>query len=234
MVDYLIVIEAKLYNKKGNFIIDTGSETSILNKVHFSALYEHQKKDQTASSVLQSIDNLYEKQVKQFALKNFKIDNKASHVIDLPHIKTNKKIKMLGISGYNILKDYELFIDLYLNQITLTKTDATEYTLDKHVYLEKIIDSLDFKLKNQTIILNATINDQKLIFELDTAAEFNKINVLTKKHLNTLKPTKRLVLTDTNNKKIEVLVGKLYHVKLSESVYFYPINTVLTNLKKNE
>ena len=141
---------------------------------------------------------------------------------------------MLGISGYNILKDYKLFIDLYLNQITLTKTDATEYTLDKHVYLEKIIDSLDFKLKNQTIILNATINDQKLIFELDTAAEFNQINVLTKKHLNTLKPTKRLVLTDTNNKKIEVLVGKLYHVKLSESVYFYPINTVLTNLKKNE
>ena len=93
MVDYLIVIEAKLYNKKGNFIIDTGSETSILNKVHFSALYEHQKKDQTASSVLQSIDNLYEKQVKQFALKNFKIDNKASHVIDLPHLKPIKKLK---------------------------------------------------------------------------------------------------------------------------------------------
>ncbi|MFD0988547.1 pepsin/retropepsin-like aspartic protease family protein [Mariniflexile jejuense] len=233
LVDHLIVIEAELYNKKGNFIIDTGSETLILNKVHFSALYEHQKKDQTASGVLQSIDNLYEKQVKEFALKNFKIHNKASHVINLSHIETNKKIKILGIIGYNILKDYELFIDLYLNQITLTKTDATGNTLDKHVYLEKIIDSLDFKLKNHTIIVNATINDQKLLFGLDTAAEFNQINKsINKKALKYFKPTKRLVLTGASNKKIEVLAGKLYRVKLSESVYFGPMNTVLINLNK--
>lgn len=233
LVDHLIVIEAELFDKKGNFIIDTGSETLILNKVHFSSFYEHQKKYQTASGVLQSIDNLYEKQVKELALKNFKIHNKASHVINLSHIETNKKIQILGIIGYNILKDYELFIDLYLNQITLTKTDALGNTLDKHVYLEKIIDSLDFKLKNHTIIVNTTINNQKLLFGLDTAAEFNQINKsINKKALKYFKPTKRLILTGASNKKIEVLAGKLYRVKLSESIYFGPMNTVLTNLNK--
>ncbi len=40
LIDNLIVVEAQLYNKKGNFVIDTGSKTLILNKVHFPDQYE--------------------------------------------------------------------------------------------------------------------------------------------------------------------------------------------------
>ena len=36
LIDHLIVVEAELLNKKGNFVIDTGSETLILNKWTFS------------------------------------------------------------------------------------------------------------------------------------------------------------------------------------------------------
>lgn len=234
LVDHLIVIEAEISNKKGNFIIDTGSETLILNKVHFPEFYEHQRKQSNASGVLQSVESSYEKYIKEFALEHFKIYNKVSDVIDLSHIEHAKKIQLLGVIGYNILKDYEIFIDLYLNQITLSKVDAFGEKWDKNVYLEKIIDSLDFKLKNHTIVINGTVNDQNITFGLDTAAEFNQINKsINKKVLQQFKPIKRLLLSGAaSDKKIEVLAGKLYRVKLSETVYFGPMYTVITNLNK--
>lgn len=233
LIDHLIVVEAELLNKKGNFIIDTGSETLILNSGHFPNMYANNTKYKETSGVLQAIDYSYEKHVKEFVLQNFRLENKNSDVIDLSHIENSKKIKLLGIIGYNILKDYEIFIDMHLNQITLTKVDALGNKLDKHVYLEKIVDSIDFKLKKHTIVLNSTINNQKLKFGLDTAAEFNQISKnVNKKVLKYFIPKKRLKLIGASNKKIEVLAGKLHRVKLNETIYFGPMLTVLTNLNK--
>ncbi len=231
LIDHLIVVEAELLNKKGNFIIDTGSETLILNSGHFPNIYEHNKKDKEASGVLQSIDNSYERKIKTLVLQSFRLENKKSHVINLSHIESSKKIKLLGVIGYNILKDYEVFVDMHLNQITLTKVDAFGNKLDQHVYLEKIIDSINFKLKRHTIILNGFINGQKVKFGLDTAAEFNQISrSINKKALKYFIPKRRLKLMGASDKKIEVLAGKLHRVKLSETVYFGPMFTVLTNL----
>ncbi|WP_142786262.1 pepsin/retropepsin-like aspartic protease family protein [Changchengzhania lutea] len=233
LVDHLIVVEAELFNKRGNFIIDTGSESLILNKVHFNNLYEHQKSSKASSGISQSIDNIYEKRIKEFILENFKLENKTSDIFDLSHIEKSKKIKLLGIIGYDILKDYEVFVDLHLNQITLTKVDKLGNKLNKHVYLEKIVDSLDFNLKNHTIVLNATVNYQPVKLGLDTAAEFNQINKSVHKHaLKYFIPKRRLKLTGIGNKTIKVMAGKLHRVKLSPTVYFGPMQTVLTNLNK--
>lgn len=233
LVDHLMVVEAELFNTKGNFIIDTGAENMILNKAHFPKLYEFQRKKTNTSGVLNSIDNIYERRVNELILKNFKLENKDSDVINLSHIEKTKKIKLLGIIGYNILKDYEVFVDMHLNQITLTKVDAFGNKLDKKVYLEKIVDSLPFTLKNHTIVVNGSINNRNVRFGIDTAAEFNQVN--KRIHKDALKyfiPKKRLILRDASNKRIEVLAGKLHRVKLSETIYFGPMYTVLTNLNK--
>ncbi|MFY0714270.1 hypothetical protein J1D01_11370 [Seonamhaeicola sp. NFXS20] len=232
LVDHLMIVEAELLNQKGNFIIDTGAESMILNKVHFSNLYENQRKRQT-TGILNSVEDRYEKQIKEFILHNFTLENKTSDVINLAHIEKTKKIKILGIIGYNILKDYEIFIDMYLNQITLTKVDDLGNKLIKNVYLERIVDSLDFNLKNHTIVVKGTVNNQDLRFGIDTAAEFNQINKsVNKKVLKYFIAKKRLTLTGASNKSIEVLAGKLHRVQLSKSIYFGPMLTVLTNLSK--
>ncbi|GAA3606187.1 retropepsin-like aspartic protease [Flavivirga amylovorans] len=233
LIDHLIVVEAELLNNKGNFIIDTGSETMILNRVHFPNFYNHQRKNEETSGILQSIDNSFERKVKEFSLESLKLHDKDSDVIDMSHIEKSKKIKLLGVIGYSILKDYEVFIDLYLNQITLTKVDRFGNTLNNDVYLEKIVDSLSFTLKNHTIVVNGTVNNQKVKFGIDSAAEFNQINrKVHKKALKYFIPKRRLSLSGVGKKKIEVLAGKLHRVKLSETVYFGPMLTVLTNLNK--
>lgn len=233
LIDHLIVVEAELLNKKGNFIIDTGAESMILNKAHFTNLYEHHRKRNQSSGVLNSIEDSYEKKIKEFTLHNFKLENKDSDVINLSHIERTKKVKILGIIGYNILKDYEVFIDMHLNQITLTKVDRFGNRLDNKVYLEKIVDSLNFNLKNHTIVVKGTINNKEVKLGIDTAAEFNQINKrINKEVLKYFIPKKRLILRGASNRRIEVLAGKLHRVKLSKTIYFGPMHTVLTNLNK--
>ena len=233
VVDHLIIVEAELLNKKGNFIIDTGSESLILNKVHFANNHSFKKKKESSTGIIRVIDNPFETRLKEFTLQNVTLKNKASDIIDLSHIEKAKKVKLLGIIGYNILKDYEVFIDLHLNQLTLTKTDKKGNRLSDKVYAEKIVDSLDFTLKKHTIILNATISDQKLKFALDSGAEYNLLSKnVNKKILKYFIPKKRLKLNGMSQKRIEVLAGNLHRVKLSETVYFGPMYTMLTNLRK--
>ncbi|WP_418510133.1 hypothetical protein [Corallibacter sp.] len=233
LVDHLIVIEAELLGEKGDFIIDTGSEALILNKIHFPFKYEYRETPKQTSGVVNTLDNALEKQLKEFVISNLNLKNKISDVIDLSHIEKTKRMHLLGVIGFNILKDYEVFIDMYLNQITLTKVDRFGNKLDKKVYLEKITDSISFNLVNHTIVLNGFVNDKPLKFALDTAAEFNQINKnVSKKVLKNFRPNKRLELIGAGNKKIEVLAGKLHLVKLNDTIYFGPMDTILTNLSK--
>ncbi len=230
LVDRLIVIEGKIKGKQGNFIIDTGSETMILNKVHFKT-YSFEKEKKNTSGVINYVDDIFEKKIKKLSLGAITFKNKRSDIIDLSHIEKSKKMKLLGIIGFSTLKDYEVFIDLYLNQITLTKVDRNGNTLNDHVYLEKIVDSINFKLKKHTIVLNGYIGNEEVVFGLDSGAEFNQLNKrINKKALRHFYPKKRVKLMGASKKKIEVLYGNLFRVKLNDNTFFGPMKTMLTNL----
>ncbi|WP_139059086.1 hypothetical protein [Polaribacter reichenbachii] len=232
LIGRLIVLEGYLKDKKGNFILDTGSEALILNKVHFKTYPFNHRKTENTTGILRSIDNPIEKRIKKLSFKNLHLENKNSDIIDLSHIEKSKKIKLLGIIGYSILKDYEVFIDLYLNQITLTKIDKSGKKLGKEKYLEKIVDSIQFKLKKHTIVIDGFINNEKITFGLDSGAEFNQINSrINKKVLKHFYPNKRIYLTGASSKKIEVIYGNLHRVKLNNKIYFGPMKTILVNLK---
>ena len=232
LIDHLMVVEAELFNKKGNFIIDTGSEQLILNQVHFPNLYLQHQSNVKTSGVL-TTTNAYQKFLEEFKLQNLSLKNANAHVIDLSHIEKKKHMNLTGIIGYSVLKDYEIFIDLYLNQITLTKTDHYGNKLDQKVYLEKITDSIAFQLKKHTIVLKTFVGKEEMNFALDSGAEINQLNTRkSKKVLSYFKPAKRIVLTGAANEKAEVLAGKLYRVKLNDRIYFGPMNTIITNLAK--
>jgi len=230
-VDRLLVIEGMINDKKGNFIIDTGSEALILNKVHFNTFLYNNQKEGVTSGVISTLDNPLEKTIRKLSLENLNLKNKNSDVINLSHIEKSKKIKLLGIIGYSILKDYEIFIDLYLNQITLTKIDKEGNKKGNSVYLEEIVDSVKFDLKKHTIVLEAFVNKEKINLGLDTGAEFNQINNrINKQVLKSFYPKKRIQLTGASSKKIEVLYGNLHRVQLNDKNYFGPMKTILTNL----
>lgn len=231
LVDRLMIIEGEINNKKGNFIIDTGSETLILNKKYFDLYqFNFEKKGET-SGVTGNLENPFEKTIEKMRLQNLDLNDVHSDIIDLSHIEKSKKIKLLGIIGFSILKDFEIFIDLYLNQITLTKIDKFGQKIIQEDYLEDIIDTVHFSLKKHTIVIEASINNEKLHFGLDTGAELNQINSsVNKKVLSSFRPKKRIKLIGASKNEIEVIYGNLHRLKLNDNNYFGPMKTILTNL----
>jgi len=233
VVDQLIIVEVEILDKEGNFIIDTGSETLILNSVHFKSTRKYRQEGKQTSGVHSDIEDVKEKYFDKLSIENFNITKLNADIIDLSHIEKIKKIEVLGIIGYSILKDFEVFIDMHLNQITLTRTDRHGERLSKKVYAETIHDSIDFKLKKHTIILNAFIENKKVKFGLDTGAEYNQLNKsLDSEILDYFYPSKELKLTGASGATMKVMAGKLYRVKLNDSIYFGPMKTVLTNLRQ--
>lgn len=229
IVGHLLVVEGKLLGKTGNFIIDTGSEKLVLNSVHFP-IRSYRNNRASVSGVLGEINNLGRKKVDTFQLQNLLIENVNSDVINLAHIEKSKNFKLLGIIGFNVLKNYEIFIDLYLNQITLSRVDKKGNKLDTRKFLEKIVDSVDFKLRTHTIVLNGTIGDKKVKLGLDSGAEFNQLNKnINKKVLQNFDGFRRMFVMGASNRKVEVLVGKLNNVSVNKSFMLMPMNTVLIN-----
>ena len=232
LIDHLIVVEANVHKKTGNFIIDTGAEGFILNSVHFSP-NNARSKDMVGNAVNGDISEVRESKIYNFGLKDFIIKNKNSQIIDLSHLEKSKNIQVLGIIGYEILKDYEVFIDFQLKQITLFKTDRHGNRIDKHILLEKITDSLDIKVKKHTIVLECQVNGEKLNFGLDTGAEINLLSKsVSKSVLKKFRIIKRVKMVGIHNKKIEVLAGKLYGVKLKDKQHCGVMRTIVTNLNK--
>ena len=229
LVGHLIVVEGFLLNQKGNFIIDTGSEKLILNKVHFP-VKSGKNNRASVSGVLGTIESPIRKRVDSLKLENLIIQKTNADVISLSHIEKSKNFKLLGIIGFNVLKDFEVFIDLHLNQITLSKVDKHGNRLDTRKFLEEIIDSVAFRLKRHTIVLNGSIGSKKLKFGLDSGAEFNQISKsINKRTLQSFTAFRRMFVIGASNRKSEVLVGKMNDIKLKDSLSLMPMNTVLTN-----
>lgn len=233
VIDQLIIVEVEILDEVGDFIVDTGSETLILNSVHFKPTRKYGDDGEQKSGVNDNIEDVKEKHLNLLSINTINLEKLNADVIDLSHIEQTKKIKLLGIIGYDVLKDFEIFIDTYLNQLTLTKIDKKGNKLSDKVYAETIEDSIDFKLKKHTIILDAYVGDNKVEFGLDTAAEYNQINKnLNSDILEYFYLSGELKLTGASGKKKNVLAGKLYRVKLNDSIYFGPMKTVLSNLRK--
>ncbi|WP_299095219.1 hypothetical protein [uncultured Winogradskyella sp.] len=233
VIDQLIVVEVEILDEIGDFIIDTGSETLILNSIHFKPTRKYGDDGTQKSGVNDNIEDVKEKHLNLLSINDINLEKLDADVIDLSHIEKTKRIKLLGIIGYSVLKDFEIFIDMHLNQLTLTKIDKKGNKLSDKVYAETIEDSIDFTLKKHTIILDAYVGDKKVKFGLDTAAEYNQLNKnLDSEILDYFYPSRELKLTGASGKQKKVLAGKLYRVKLNDSIYFGPMKTVLTNLKK--
>lgn len=229
LIDHLIVVRASTHEREGNFIIDTGSETLVLNEVHCK---NYRKTNyRSASGVNGRIDNAYLKELDSFFFENFSIDNLTADVVNLSHIEESKKMELYGIIGYSVLKEYEVFIDFYLKQITLFKTDDKGERIDRDGLLEKVSDSLSFTQKKHSIMLEAFVNGERLIFGLDSGAEINQLSTtVSKKVLKNFKILQRINIIGADKGEREVLAGKLYRISFGKRLYYGLMRTLLTNL----
>ena len=99
VIDQLIVVEAELLGRTGNFIIDTGSINLILNQKHFGKRHSYRLDNLDRSGVHGSIENVEQQILNAFKLNAISVKSLNADVIDLSHFEDSKKMNLLGIIG---------------------------------------------------------------------------------------------------------------------------------------
>lgn len=226
--DRLIVVQAQVDTLEGNFILDTGADGLVLNGRHFDG--ERLVSRAASGGVTGGVGRVYSRDMEQIGWGDLTYRDLRADVIDLSHIEYKKNIRLLGLIGFELLEDFEVFIDFQLRQLTLSRVDRKGRLLDTLPALEKPTDSLEFKLINYVIVLPVRVGGKKAAFSLDTGAEVNLLDrFVNRKVLDHFEILKRVKLNGTGPNAVEVLAGRLSSVQCGP-VFCRPMQTLLTNL----
>ena len=227
LVGRLMIVQARVDTVSGNFIVDTGSERLLLNRDYMAG--------NPADRMITAVGNTgllhaREHQVDSLHLDQLRISNLLAHVVDLDHIETKKNTKIIGILGYNVFKDFELFIDFPNSRIVLSRVNKHGNRLDPVPSWEVPYDSLTFELKKHFIVVRTIVNKMDLEMILDSGAELNLIDRrVNKRVIEKFTVIKRVNLIGMGKRQVEVIAGVLHDVHCGNQSSSR-MNTLLTSL----
>lgn len=223
----LITIDARIGMVEGHFLFDTGAERLVLNKSYFTA---DQPGLVAGFGNSGRVDMVQQDEVDSLFLDRLLISNLRAHIVDLSHIETKKNIRLHGILGYQVFKEFEILIDYPSKIITLSRLGKSGDPVENRGTWEQKVDSLHFFLDHHMIVFNGEISGKKLRFMLDTGAEVNLLDRLVgRRVLKNFKILRRMNLTGVGKNEVEVLAGLLtgFRCSLQEPK---EMHTLLTSL----
>lgn len=227
MVGQLMMVEAQVDSIRGLFILDTGSERLVLNKNHY-------KPDVTSLPVVSAGNTgsvaALGSHIDSVKVQLLVLHNLFAHFVDMSHIEVKKNTRVMGILGYDVFKNFELFIDFPEKRIVLFRLNRAGNRVEPGTSWEVATDSLNFTLKNHIIQVTAEVNGVKLKMMLDSGAELNLIDRrINRKVLDNFTIIKRVNLVGVGRKEVEVLAGVLKEVRCGHQ-HVNKMNTLLTSL----
>lgn len=228
LVGQLIMVQAKVDTVTGYFMLDTGSEKLVLNKEYFAAGSDGRVVAAVGNTGM--VGGVVEKRVDSIRLDQLVIYDLNAHLVDLHHIELKKNVRMIGILGYEVYKDFEVFIDFQNRVIVLTRVNKKGIRIDTLAPFEMPSDSLNFDLRHHLIVVETKINSVKLDMILDSGAELNLVDrKVNRRVLDNFTIIKRVNLLGVGQKQVEVLAGVMNDVNCG-SQYSQKMNTLLTSM----
>lgn len=226
-VGRLPAVTARIDTTEGIFFFDTGAERLLLNERYFTG--DTRLAGYSQYGVTGGSHSVFAKEVDTLKWENLYLPNVTAHVLDLSHIESKRNVRVVGIIGYEVFKEYEVLLDYPLRQIVLSKLDARGQRLDQKAFPDALFDSLDFVLAKHGIVVQASVEGKTLNFNLDTGAEINLLDRnVNKKVLKQFKVIKRVNLNGAGQQTVEVLAGTLTGVQCGKQRNA-PMNTLLTS-----
>ncbi len=160
----LILIEAEIDGKKGNFIFDTGAEGLLINAV------ESKSNNQVSFQTLNGSFNSNIVPVSHLTLGTYTLNGLSAYTRDLTVFENKLGGKLLGIIGAKLFNAEILRIDNIKKTIELIPR-----RLMKH--LDKASNSsCPFRFENDVPIIDVTIDGEKYAFGLDTGSSISLID----------------------------------------------------------
>lgn len=160
LAEGLMVVKAAVNQKVGNYIVDTGSPVLVLNTTP------------SRGATIQAMgisDKVEVKaiQVQQFNWTGIQRQDVDAFALDMSHLEMATTIDIAGIIGYDVLKDYQVFLDYSNRKIELLSFDKEKTNMLPPAVV------IPFKLHGHLPIVKIRIGNKKLRLAIDTGSEVN-------------------------------------------------------------
>ncbi|GLR16973.1 hypothetical protein GCM10007940_15880 [Portibacter lacus] len=224
----LIILKAKIGDQEGNFILDTGANGLVLNSQYFSPT---SVSNHTAYGISGEVSKIGKSEVEEMEMEQLVFHDLEAENIDLTEIENKKNIKILGLIGYDVIKDYEIMLNYRERYVTFSKLDDQGEMILKLPHTQEKIDSFSFTLGNFIPVIEVKIGDESKRMGIDTGAEYNVLdNKRNRNVLENFKVINRINISGADGKQKQALAGILYRLKLSEKYKCASMATILTNM----
>ena len=227
----LIIVEAEVNGVKGNFILDTGAPRLVLNLTYFRNAAA--RPQTTAGGISGGLKQALHIDISRFTLGNYKYKKIDADVAPLGHIEDHIKVKISGLIGVNMLRNFTMLIDYPNSQLKIKMLKRKENFSFKNLATTEIrnLHTLPIRIYYDKILLSGNLSGKKLNLIIDTGAESNVIDSrLPDALLEKINVTGRILLSGASSKKVEAFNGDLEGLSIS-GISIKNLPVIVTNLK---
>ena len=222
------MIEAIVDNIQGNLIFDTGASSLVLNSTYFR---KYMKKDvPDPGGITGSAGSSGKITTSNMLVSGLRYTNTPAMITNLSHVENRYGVKVLGLFGFSLIRDYEVVIDLHANQLRIYRIDNRGNRLSSADASFTSDHSQSMEEDGNIVFIYGTIAGKTLRFCLDTGAETNAIDLdCPEKVLKSISVHSTAALSGAGAAKSEVLVGKVNELMLGSSS-LRNMTTIVTRL----
>ncbi len=231
----LIVIKAKVDTTEGSFILDTGAPYLILNMTYFRDYEATGESEDGQGGITGQAMATAPTNVAKLSFGPVKYYKLHADRINLGHIENSKGIKILGLLGLQLFKEFEMIIDYQKSVLFLHWIKRNEKSIPYHHPMLKdtsMYTTTPITIREDKLLTFGYLGGKKLTFVIDTGAESNVMDSrLPNKIFEHINITRRVILTGIGNKKLEALSGDMTNMKIgNRDMASLPV--LVTNLEK--
>ncbi|MEL7221308.1 MAG: hypothetical protein AAGJ93_08320, partial [Bacteroidota bacterium] len=159
----MIYVEAKVEDQEGQFILDTGAPSLVLNEKP-EVVDNNPYLAQSCSADV----NIGLKQIEHFSWAGGQMKELEAITLDLSHLESARSARVDGMIGYDILKSKTLLFDFEQETLALIRPRSWKKWADKPP-----VASIPFVLVGHLPTIEAQLNGRTIRLGLDTGAASN-------------------------------------------------------------
>ena len=224
----LLLIDAVVDGEAGNLVFDTGANGLVLNSTYFR---DHIKTETKKSNGINGEVGLVEKiAVEKLEFSELSYKNLWADLVNLGHLENRRGIKILGLIGFGMMRNFEIVLDSKRSELVLFRIDKVGKRLCKPLSYFRSDYDQSMEGNGNILFLQGTIAGKSLKFCFDSGAETNVLDRYSnKKILSTITITRRTTLKGAGTSGSEVLFGRMNDFTVGEH-QIQNMETVITNL----
>ncbi|MBK8633147.1 MAG: aspartyl protease family protein [Saprospiraceae bacterium] len=227
--DGLILVEATVNDQKGSLIIDTGAKTLVLNSKYFTG---SDVTAEVAYGLGGAISTLARQSKVTMDIEEINFTDLQADVISLEKIEESKKIRILGLIGYDILEGFETMFNYREGYLTLSQVDKSGEILDVLPHTTLKVDSLTFQLGNFIPVITVDVKGVTKRMGIDTGGEINLLDINRNKDImSEFQILRTIKISGADGKERNAIAGRMYRIQVFEKFKCAGMSTLLGNLE---